>query len=86
MRFLLEPKFSELWSINVMHLKLKFLNSNFTFRYFSGNQVITQAVRPIKKGEIVPENYGSSFTNKSRVTRRLELADRYWFECACEVS
>ncbi|XP_069940955.1 SET and MYND domain-containing protein 4-like isoform X3 [Cherax quadricarinatus] len=53
-------------------------------RLFSGNQVITKAIRNIRKGEIVPENYGQSFTSKVKSQRKAELADRYWFECNCE--
>ncbi|XP_050719552.1 SET and MYND domain-containing protein 4-like isoform X2 [Eriocheir sinensis] len=53
-------------------------------RYFSGNQVITKAIRNLRKGDIVPENYGQSFPSKKRSERKLELADRYWFDCNCE--
>ncbi|KAK4298803.1 hypothetical protein Pmani_028882 [Petrolisthes manimaculis] len=53
-------------------------------RYFTGIQVVTKSIRNIKKGELVPENYGQSFTCKDRSNRRMELADRYWFECNCE--
>lgn len=53
-------------------------------RLFSGNQVITKAIRNIRKDEIVPENYGQSFTSKVKSQRKAELADRYWFECNCE--
>ncbi|KAG0713717.1 SET and MYND domain-containing protein 4 [Chionoecetes opilio] len=53
-------------------------------RYFSGNQVITKAVRTISKGEIVPENYGQAFPTKVKTQRKADLADRYWFDCNCE--
>lgn len=53
-------------------------------RYFSGSQVITKSVRNIRKGEIVPENYGQAFPSKNKIQRKAELADRYWFECNCE--
>jgi len=53
-------------------------------RYFSGTTVITRAIRPIKKGELVPENYGMSYANKTRTERQAQLRDRYWFECQCE--
>lgn len=53
-------------------------------RSFSGHSVITRAVRPIAKGELVPENYGPCYTAKPRSDRRLKLVDRYWFECQCE--
>lgn len=57
----------------------------YTYRYFSGSQVITKAVRNLRKGELVPENYGQSFASKIKTQRKAELADRYWFECNCEV-
>lgn len=54
-------------------------------RYFSGNQVITKAIRHVRKGELVPENYGQAFPSKKKSERKAELADRYWFDCNCEV-
>jgi len=53
-------------------------------RYFSGNAVITRAVRTVRAGEVVPENYGQSYATRSRDQRRLYLTDRYWFSCDCE--
>ncbi|XP_042229115.1 SET and MYND domain-containing protein 4-like isoform X3 [Homarus americanus] len=53
-------------------------------RLFSGNQVITKTIRQIRKGDLIPENYGQSFTSKIKSERKAELADRYWFECNCE--
>ncbi|XP_045625291.1 SET and MYND domain-containing protein 4 isoform X2 [Procambarus clarkii] len=53
-------------------------------RLFSGNQVITKAIRHVRKGDLIPENYGQSFTSKVKSQRKAELADRYWFECNCE--
>lgn len=34
----------------------------------------------------MPENYGQSFPSKKKNERKAELADRYWFDCNCEVS
>ncbi|XP_076056655.1 protein-lysine N-methyltransferase SMYD4-like isoform X3 [Oratosquilla oratoria] len=53
-------------------------------RYFSGTRVITRAVRPISKGTLIPENYGPSFSTKPTSDRKAQLADRYWFDCACQ--
>ncbi|XP_042864384.1 SET and MYND domain-containing protein 4-like isoform X2 [Penaeus japonicus] len=53
-------------------------------RYFSGNSVITKAIRHIAKGEIVPENYGQHYASRTKSQRRNALLDRYWFECSCE--
>lgn len=55
-------------------------------RYFSGNSVITRAIRPIAKGELIPENYGPCYSTKAKTQRKLQLVDRYWFDCQCEVS
>lgn len=34
----------------------------------------------------MPENYGQAFPSKKKSERKAELADRYWFDCNCEVS
>lgn len=52
-------------------------------RYFSGSKVIVRTVKPIKSGEIIAENYGPIYTQVERSDRRLELKQRYWFECNC---
>lgn len=67
--------------INQGHCK----NQSITYRYFSGNRVITKAIRHIAKGEIVPENYGQHYASRTKSQRRNALLDRYWFECSCEV-
>lgn len=52
-------------------------------RYFVGTKLVMKALRPINTGEMVPENYGSSFTTQTLAQRQRILCSRYWFECRC---
>ncbi|CAL4136244.1 unnamed protein product [Meganyctiphanes norvegica] len=53
-------------------------------RYFSGNKVITKAYRKLKKGEMIPENYGQTYVAAPKSKRKQELKERYWFDCLCQ--
>ncbi len=46
-------------------------------------KLVLRALRPIKGGEEVHENYGPSFYVQPRAERRRDLASRYWFTCQC---
>ncbi|KAI8429547.1 hypothetical protein MSG28_000178 [Choristoneura fumiferana] len=52
-------------------------------RYFSGRHVVVRAVKNIKKGEEVAENYGPIFTTVEKAKRLAQLKEQYWFECSC---
>lgn len=44
--------------------------------------VITSS-RPIRRGQMVAENYGPIFTHKHLEDRQQSLVGRYWFRCQC---
>ncbi|XP_066251201.1 SET and MYND domain-containing protein 4-like [Euwallacea similis] len=52
-------------------------------RYFSGRKIVLTSIRPLKKGDLIPENYGPLFTKKSLAERKRSLLSRYWFDCHC---
>lgn len=52
-------------------------------RYYNGNIVVARAVKNIKNGEVVAENYGPIFTQQLREDRRSHLKEQYWFDCEC---
>ncbi|CAG9811410.1 unnamed protein product [Chironomus riparius] len=53
-------------------------------RYFSGDTLILNTIRPHADNEVVAENYGPIFTKMSLKERQRSLASRYWFKCACK--
>ncbi|CAH0405774.1 unnamed protein product [Chilo suppressalis] len=52
-------------------------------RYFCGPNVVVRAIKNIKKGEEVSENYGPIFTTVPKEKRQAQLKDQYWFDCNC---
>lgn len=52
-------------------------------RYFDGNRLILTALRTLKAGEAITENYGPTFTKYPLKDRKRMLMSRYWFECDC---
>ncbi|XP_066159311.1 SET and MYND domain-containing protein 4-like [Euwallacea fornicatus] len=52
-------------------------------RYFSGKNIVLTSIRPLKKNDLIPENYGPLFTKKSLAERKRSLLSRYWFDCCC---
>ncbi|CAB3257269.1 unnamed protein product [Arctia plantaginis] len=52
-------------------------------RYFCGAKIVVRAVKSIKKGEEVSENYGPIFTTVPKEKRQVDLKDQYWFDCKC---
>lgn len=55
-----------------------------TVRYFEGTRVVIRATRNIAVGEQISENYGPIFTQEPEHERRLQLKEKYKFECQCE--
>ncbi|CAH2247975.1 SET and MYND domain-containing protein 4 [Pararge aegeria] len=52
-------------------------------RYFCGPHVVVRAVKNIKEGEEISENYGPIFTTVPKEKRKVQLKDQYWFDCTC---
>ncbi|XP_050485675.1 SET and MYND domain-containing protein 4-like isoform X1 [Bombus huntii] len=52
-------------------------------RYFVGRSIVIRAIRSLRAGDAVAENYGPIFTKRSLEDRRRTLAARYWFRCEC---
>ncbi|KAJ0180971.1 hypothetical protein K1T71_003056 [Dendrolimus kikuchii] len=52
-------------------------------RYFCGANIVVRAVKNIKKGEEISENYGPIFTTVLKEKRQADLKDQYWFDCNC---
>ncbi|XP_038209258.1 SET and MYND domain-containing protein 4 [Zerene cesonia] len=52
-------------------------------RYFCGPYIVVRAVKNIRKGEEVAENYGPIFTTMPKDKRQAQLKDQYWFDCKC---
>ncbi|XP_060822730.1 SET and MYND domain-containing protein 4-like isoform X2 [Bombus pascuorum] len=52
-------------------------------RYFVGRSIVIRAIRSLRVGDVVAENYGPIFTKRSLEDRRRTLAARYWFRCEC---
>ncbi|KAL0274623.1 UNVERIFIED_CONTAM: hypothetical protein PYX00_002712 [Menopon gallinae] len=53
-------------------------------RHSYGNMLALRAIRPIKKGEQLLDNYGYHYAVLSLYERRMSLMSQYFFECACE--
>ncbi|XP_046740087.1 SET and MYND domain-containing protein 4-like isoform X2 [Diprion similis] len=53
-------------------------------RYFIGTTMVVRALRTIRPGEEVSENYGPIFTTMPLSERRRKLRLQYWFDCSCE--
>nr|XP_012154126.1 PREDICTED: SET and MYND domain-containing protein 4 isoform X2 [Megachile rotundata] len=52
-------------------------------RYFVGRSIVVRAIRRLRPGDVVAENYGPIFTKIPLKKRRDTLAGRYWFRCEC---
>ncbi|XP_024867273.1 SET and MYND domain-containing protein 4 isoform X2 [Temnothorax curvispinosus] len=53
-------------------------------RYFVGRHIVIRAVRGLRPGDVIAENYGPIFTKKTLAERQRTLAGRYWFRCTCK--
>lgn len=52
-------------------------------RFFNSTNLIFNSIRPLKRGEVVAENYGPIFSKQTLPERQRNLASRYWFKCEC---
>lgn len=52
-------------------------------RFFNSTNLIFNSIRPLKKGEVVAENYGPIFSKQTLAERQRNLTSRYWFKCEC---
>ncbi|XP_047368499.1 SET and MYND domain-containing protein 4 isoform X1 [Vespa velutina] len=53
-------------------------------RYFVGRNIVIRAIRTLKPGDVVAENYGPIFTKRNLEERQRTLSGRYWFKCTCK--
>ncbi|KAL6258691.1 hypothetical protein P5V15_010643 [Pogonomyrmex californicus] len=53
-------------------------------RYFIGTTMVVRAIRTIRVGEEISENYGPIFTIMLENERKRKLRVQYWFDCNCE--
>ena len=53
-------------------------------RNFYGDQCVVRAIKTIKKGQEVSDNYGAVYAMQTRIERQQKLKPQYFFECACE--
>ncbi|XP_029167199.1 SET and MYND domain-containing protein 4-like isoform X2 [Nylanderia fulva] len=52
-------------------------------RYFVGRHIVIRAVRGLRAGDVIAENYGPIFTKMTLAQRQRTLWGRYWFRCTC---
>lgn len=52
-------------------------------RYFKGTTVYVHAIRNIKPGTSIGENYGPLYSQNRKIERQHNLKEQYWFECNC---
>ncbi|KAK4871558.1 hypothetical protein RN001_015682 [Aquatica leii] len=82
-----EPNFKAVYIGGGIYPTLAFFNHSCDpsiVRYNIGTEMIVKAIKPIKKGEIIYENYGPIYTNTIRSERQKNLLENYWFECTCQ--
>ncbi|XP_020288759.1 SET and MYND domain-containing protein 4 isoform X2 [Pseudomyrmex gracilis] len=53
-------------------------------RYFDGRHIVIRAIRSLRLGDVIAENYGPIFTKRTLAERQRTLAGRYWFRCTCK--
>ncbi|XP_043467770.1 SET and MYND domain-containing protein 4-like isoform X2 [Leptopilina heterotoma] len=53
-------------------------------RYFIGTTMIVRAIRTIKAGMEISDNYGPIFAEMTETERKRKLRIQYWFDCNCE--
>lgn len=53
-------------------------------RHSYGNVCVVRAIKPIKKGEEILDNYGALYPLSVRAERRAKLRPSYFFDCNCE--
>ena len=52
-------------------------------RYYVEDHVVVQAIKNIRKGEEICENYGPIFFHSDKEDRVQRLEKQYWFRCEC---
>lgn len=52
-------------------------------RFFVGTTLVLRALRPLRPGDVLAENYGPAFVKFPLAKRKRALISRYWFNCAC---
>ena len=52
-------------------------------RHFDGSTCLVRAIRPVRRGAEVTDNYGTVFAVQDRDDRREKLQTQYYFECQC---
>ena len=52
-------------------------------RFYVEDVVAVQAIKNIRKGEEICENYGPIFFHSAKDDRQSRLEKQYWFKCAC---
>lgn len=52
--------------------------------YFKNTAVHVIAIRNLKSGEQISENYGPLYSQDTKEVRQKKLKDFYWFDCNCE--
>lgn len=70
-----------------LYSSMAFLNHSCdpnTVKYFEGDRLVLVALRPIRVGEEVTDNYGPHFSLSTRITRNNWLQDYYGFQCRCQ--
>jgi len=53
-------------------------------RHFYGDTCVSRAIRLIRSGEEVSDNYGAVYAVQDREERQEKLSPQYFFTCACE--
>ncbi|KAG5320326.1 SMYD4 protein, partial [Acromyrmex heyeri] len=53
-------------------------------RYFIGRHIVIRAIRGLRPGDVIAENYGPIFTKRTLAERQRTLTGRYWFQCTCK--
>ncbi|KAK2723728.1 hypothetical protein QYM36_002165, partial [Artemia franciscana] len=53
-------------------------------RYHVNDAVVARAMKRIRKGEAISENYGPIFSQMKTYERKLTLKEQYWFDCQCQ--
>ncbi|KAK7867520.1 hypothetical protein R5R35_009420 [Gryllus longicercus] len=53
-------------------------------RYFVGTTLVLRALRPLRAGDALAENYGPAFVKFPLAARKKALLSRYWFNCTCQ--
>eukprot|EP00095_Tigriopus_kingsejongensis_P008472 maker-scaffold18_size714446-snap-gene-3.28 protein:Tk08472 transcript:maker-scaffold18_size714446-snap-gene-3.28-mRNA-1 annotation:"set and mynd domain-containing" len=52
-------------------------------RFYVEDAVCVQAIKNLRKGDEVCENYGPIFFHSKKEERQTQLTTQYWFECQC---